>query len=163
MLTTQPSSVAMLDRMAERMWELLLRNLGGITEQEAYWRPHNDANNIRWIVGHLAWFEEWAHDALAGEGRYLTDRDPSAFLQGTIGELITRLSAARTRFRARVENLDEDDLSRMLSYFGRYDVSVLELLETHALHFTGHRFQIRYIRGTYSRVHGTRKSEFDPW
>jgi hypothetical protein len=27
----------------------------------------------------------------------------------------------------------------------------------------GHRFQVRYVRGTFSRAHGTRKSDFDPW
>jgi len=50
-----------------------------------------------------------------------------------------------------------------LSYFGRYDVSITELLKTHALHLAGHRFQVRYVRGTYSRAHGTRKADFDPW
>jgi len=76
------------------------------------------ANSVRWMIGHLAWFEEWAHDALRSEGRYLIDRDPTAYL---------------------------------------------DLLKTHAMHPAGHRFQVRYVRGTYSRAHGTRKSDFDPW
>jgi DinB superfamily len=62
--------------MAEQMWTLLQRNLTGITEAEADWRPHPAANPVRWMVGHLAWFEEWAHDALHRDGRYLVDRDP---------------------------------------------------------------------------------------
>lgn len=86
--------------MDEPMWGLLQRNLTGLTEAEADWRPHPAANPVRWMLGHLAWFEEWAHDAL-----------------------------------------------------GR----------THALHLAGHRFQVRYVRGTYSRAHGTRKADFDPW
>jgi hypothetical protein len=57
----------------------------------------------------------------------------------------------------------EADLEKKLSYFGRYELSELELLRTHALHLAGHRFQIRYVRGTHSRAHGTRKSDFDPW
>lgn len=89
------TSVQLLDEMDEQMWGLLQRNLAGITEAEADWRPH--------------------------------------------------------------------PLARQLSYFGRYDVSVLGLLKTHALHLAGHRFQIRYVRGTYSRAHGTRKADFDPW
>ena len=163
MLLTYHSPVQMLERMADRTSSLLLRNLTGITETEAFWRPHTDANSIRWIVGHLAWFEEWAHDALLGDGRYLTDKNPAAFLEGTIEQLIERLGAARKATRAVVGALAEEDLSHTISYFGRYDVTVMELLETHALHLAGHRFQIRYIRGAYSRFMGMPKAAFDPW
>ena len=155
--------VRLLDEMDEQTWGLLQRNLGGLTEAEADWRPHPSANNVRWMVGHLAWFEEWAHDALGQEGRYLIDRDPTAHLSGTVAELLARFGEARGRYRARLAELDEADLSRPVSYFGRYDVSGLALLETHALHLAGHRFQVRYVRGTYSRAHETRKADFDPW
>jgi hypothetical protein len=50
-----------------------------------------------------------------------------------------------------------------VTYFGRYEVTGLRLLETHTLHLAGHRFQVRYVRGTYSRAHGTPKAAFDPW
>ncbi len=156
-------TVKLLDEMDEQMWTLLERNLTGITEEEAEWRPHVAANNVRWIVGHLAWFEEWAHDALGDEGRYKLDRDPNAYLEGTLAEILARFAAARVRYRARLAGLGEPDLARQLSYFSRYDVSVLDLLKTHALHLAGHRFQVRYVRGTYSRAHGTRKADFDPW
>ena len=155
--------VQMLDEMDEQMWSLLQRNLTGLTEAEADWRPHPAANNVRWLVGHLAWFEEWAHDALRSEGRYLLDRDPTAYVVGTIPELIARFAAARTRYRTRLAELDDSDLTRQLSYFARYNVSVIDLLKTHALHLAGHRFQVRYVRGTYSRAHGTPKADFDPW
>jgi len=156
-------TVALLDGMDEQMWTLLQRNLGGITEDEADWRPHPSANPVRWIVGHLCWFEEWTHDALAQEGRYHVDKDPTAFVEGTIPELMTRFGAARERYRARIGALADADLGRMLSYFGRYDVTVLDVLKTHPLHLAGHRFQVRYVRGTYARAHGTRKADFDPW
>ena len=155
--------VRLLDEMDEQMWTLLRRNLTGIAEDEADWRPHPASNPVRWMVGHLAWFEEWAHDALCEEGRYLIDDDPTAYLDGTMPELIERFAVARGRYRARLEQLTEYDLSKQLSYFGRYEVSGLELLKTHALHLAGHRFQVRYVRGTYSRAHGTRKADFDPW
>ena len=155
--------VALLDQMDEQMWTLLQRNLTGITEDEADWRPHPQANPVRWMVGHLAWFEEWAGDALHREGRYLVDRDPTAYLEGTIDEIVARFAAARVRYRARLRELTEADLARSLSYLGRYDVTEVELLGTHALHLAGHRFQVRYVRGTYSRAHGTRKADFDPW
>ena len=155
--------VKLLDEMDEQMWTLLQRNLTGITEAEADWRPHDAANSVRWMVGHLAWFEEWAHDALGQEGRFLQDHDPTAYLDGTIAELLLRFSEARQRYRARLAKLDDAALARPLSYFGRYDVCGLDLLKTHALHLAGHRFQVRYVRGTYSRAHGTRKADFDPW
>jgi DinB superfamily len=155
--------VQLIDEMDEQMWTLLQRNLTGVTEAEADWRPHPMANTVRWMVGHLAWFEEWAHDALGGEGRYLVDRDPTAYLDGSIPDLIARFTTARTRYRARLSGLTEPELTKPLSYFGRYDVSGLDLLRTHALHLAGHRFQVRYVRGTFSRAHGTRKADFDPW
>jgi hypothetical protein len=62
-----------------------------------------------------------------------------------------------------VKLLDESDLERSISYFSHYEVSGLDLLKTHALHLAGHRFQLRYVRGAYSRAHGTRKADFDPW
>jgi hypothetical protein len=156
-------SAKLLDEMAEQMWLLLQRNLSGITEDEADWRPHPDANNVRWLLGHLVWFEEWTHDALRREGRYLVDRDPTAYAEGTITELLARFARARARLRVRLAHLDHHDLNDRLSYFGRYEVTGLELLKTHALHFAGHRFQIRYVRGTYARAHGTNKAAFDPW
>jgi hypothetical protein len=155
--------VAQLDAMDESMWTLLQRNLTGITEEEADWCPHPAANNVRWILGHLAWFEEWAHDALERDGRYLTDRLPTAILDGSVPELLKRFAAARVRYRACVATRTEATLQQKLSYFGQYDVSELALLQTHALHLAGHRFQIRYVRGAFSRAHGTSKADFDPW
>ncbi len=155
--------VRLLDEMDEQMWSLLQRNLQGVSEAEADWRPHPAANSVRWMIGHLAWFEEWAHDALSLDGRYLVDRDPTAYLDGSVPELLVRFAAARARYRARLGELTDVDLSRPRSYFGRYDVSGLDLLRTHALHLAGHRFQVRYVRGTYSRAHGTNKHDFDPW
>jgi DinB superfamily len=156
-------AVQLIDSMDEQMWTLLQRNLAGITEAEADWRPHPAANPVRWMVGHLAWFEEWARDALHRDGRYLVDRDPTAYLDGTIPELLARFRAARAGYRASLAELDQDALDATLSYLGRYDVSGLDLLKTHALHLAGHRFQVRYVRGTYSRAHGTSKTDFDPW
>ena len=106
---------------------------------------------------------EPAADALRREGRYLIDRDPTAYLEGTVAELIERFTRARSRFRARVAALDHHDLSDRLSYFGRYEATGLELLKTHALHLAGHRFQVRYVRGTFSRAYDTNKADFDPW
>ena len=63
------AAVRLVDEMDEQMWTLLQHNLTGLTEAEADWCPHPSANSVRWMLGHLAWFEEWAHDALRSEGR----------------------------------------------------------------------------------------------
>jgi DinB superfamily len=157
------AQVQLLDEMDESMWHLLWKNLGGITDAELDWRPHPAANPARWIVGHLTWFEEWAHDAIAGEGRYATDDGPNAYLDEAFDAVRSRFEAARARYRQRITALTSADLDRKVTYLKRYEVTVLELLKTHALHLAGHRFQIRYIRGAYARAHGTRKQDFDPW
>jgi hypothetical protein len=149
--------------MDERMWTLLQKNIAGLTEEEADWRPHPAANSVRWLLGHLAWFEEWAHDALGQEGRYLMDSDPTAYLDGTIRQVMGRFAAARARYRACLVELSDADLARELSYFSRYTVTGLDLLKTHTTHLAGHRFQVRYVRGAFSRAHGTSKAVFDPW
>ena len=156
-------AVQLLDEMDEQSWTMLQKNLRGITETEADWRPHPDANPVRWVVGHLAWYEEWAHDAIGQDGRYLNDRSPTAYLDTTMPELLTRFTVARERYRARIAALTEADLARTIRYLGRFDVTILALLETHALHLAGHGYQVRYVRGTYSRAHGTNKAEFDSW
>src|SRR4051812_19203811 len=108
------SSVQLLDDMDESMWSLLQKNLAGITEAEADWRPHRAANNVRWLLGHLTWFEEWAHDALGRDGRFLKDTDPTAYLEGSIPELLARFTAARARYRLRLAGLTEADLQKKL-------------------------------------------------
>ena len=82
---------------------------------------------------------------------------------GTVPEVLARFAKCRERYRARLRALEPADLDRELSYLGRYQVTGLDLLKTHALHLAGHRFQVRYVRGTYSRAHGTPKADFDPW
>lgn len=155
--------VEQLDAMDESMWTLLQRNLTGLTEEEADWRPHPAANSVRSILGHLTWFEEWAHDALRRDGRYLTDHSPTAVVDGSVRSLLERFATARARYRALMASRTEEMLRDRLSYFGQYEVTELALMQTHALHLAGHRFQIRYVRGAFSRAHGTRKSDFDPW
>ena len=120
--------VQLLSEMVEQMWDLVQRNLTGLTEAEADWRPHPAANSVRWMLGHLAWFEEWAHDALRREGRFLIDRDPTAYLEGTVSELLARFASGRARYRDRLARLAEQDLNAEISYFGRYSVSGLALL-----------------------------------
>ena len=41
------AAVQLVDEMDEQMWTLLQRNLTGITEAEADWRPHPAANSVQ--------------------------------------------------------------------------------------------------------------------
>ncbi len=155
--------VRLIAEMDEKTWVNLQKDLLGISDVELGWRPHPAANSVRWIVGHLAWFEEWVHDALLGAGRYLTDEGPQSYDGDPFPVVRARFESAHAGYRDRMVGLAERDLTRTLNYLRRYEVTVLDRLETHALHLAGHRYQIRYIRGAYSRAHGTRKADFDPW
>lgn len=151
------------DEMDRTTYDFLLHNLEGITDEELDWLPHPEANSARWILGHLLWFEEWASDAIEGTGRYLTDRSPTAVDVPSFDEARRRFDEARERYRRLMGALSEDDAARTIDYFGMFEVSLGHLAQMHALHLSGHQYQIRYIRGTYSRAHGTDKGIFDPW
>ncbi|OFW08831.1 MAG: hypothetical protein A3H96_08255 [Acidobacteria bacterium RIFCSPLOWO2_02_FULL_67_36] len=155
--------VTLLDGMDESATRSLRANLGGISETEMDWRPIEAANSVRWILSHLIWFEEWARDALDQRGRYLTDTGASACPPAPFDDLWARFENARREYRARIALLTGEDLAREIDFFGRERVTVLDLLTTHTQHLSGHRFQIRYIRGAYSRTAGTEKALFDPW
>ncbi|GAA4416202.1 hypothetical protein GCM10023187_47440 [Nibrella viscosa] len=51
--------VSLLSDMTDFQYKSLWGNLKGITEKEADWKPNAESNSIRWVVGHLCWFEEW--------------------------------------------------------------------------------------------------------
>jgi hypothetical protein len=144
-------------------YQLLWQNLKGMSEEELEWRPHPEANHCRWILGHLLWFEDWLPDALSSTGRYLTDRGPRSDDFEDLDELRKRFDVYAERRLAAYERLSEAALEDERDYFGAYRVDLLTLVRTHAGHMAGHRYQIRYIRGIYSRAHGTDKAVFDPW
>lgn len=144
-------------------YDLLWKNLSSITEAELDWRPHPEANNARWVLGHLLWFEDWLPDALQGTGRYLTDKGPLSETFADLPELRAHFDAHAERRATAYETLNEANLKEQRNYFGAYDVNLLALVRTHAGHMAGHRYQIRYIRGTYSRAKQTDKSVFDAW
>ena len=68
-----------------------------------------------------------------------------------------------TRRRNVFDGLEHGDLDRTVDYLGVATYTVGQLVRTHAAHFTGHTWQIRYVRGTYSRAFGTDKRVFDPF
>ncbi len=155
--------VKLLEVMAESTFKQLWTNLGGITESELDWKPNNESNSTRWVIGHLYWFEEWLADTLDNKGRYLTDKKPMSIQDISFEEVRKRFEIARTRVAEASISLTPDQLKNEINYVGRFDLPIRELLQVHVLHMAGHRYQIRYVRGTYSRVHHSNKADFDPW
>lgn len=156
--------VRLLQDMTDYQYKSLWGNLKGITEKEADWEPNPESNSTRWVIGHLCWFEEWMADAIENKGRYLTDKKPMSIPEPTMEALRTRFDAARARSIQVIKSLTADMLSKKVLFVGRVEVTLFNLLQTQVTHMSGHRFQVRYIRGTYSRVfHITNKADFDPW
>lgn len=155
--------IAVYQDLSDASYEMLWSNLAGVSEEELDWRPHPAANPVRWILGHLIWFEEWVADAIENTGRYGVDLRPTAVEVATLDEARERFDAGRQRLRSLAGSLDDGELMREVDYFGAGERSLRELIGGHALHMAGHRYQVRYVRGAYSRAHGTRKESFDPW
>lgn len=159
-----PKEVQLLQSMTIWEYKSLWGNLKGITEEEADWKPNPESNPVRWVVGHICWYEEWMADAMENKGRYLTDKNPMSVQEPTMEAMRARFDAARARSISVVNGLTPDRLTDKVIFVGRVETPIYNLLKTHTTHMSGHRYQIRYIRGTYSRVfHITSKADFDPW
>ncbi|QIP13453.1 DinB family protein [Spirosoma aureum] len=156
--------VHLLQGMSGWEYKSLWGNLKGITEKEADWKPNPESNSVRWVVGHLCWFEEWVADAIENKGRYLTDKKPVSIVEPTMEAMKARFDAAKARSTRLIEGLTAETWTRKVIFVGRVEVPIFNLIQSLVSHTAGHRYQVRYIRGTYSRVfHITNKADFDPW
>lgn len=155
--------VSVLNEVSVFHYQNFRKLLKGISKEELDWHIHPDANSIRWNLGHLRWFEDWISDAIENTGRYGKDTGPLAYDFDDLETFLADFDKANERRIKVYESLTEADLSREIDYFGAYTMSVFGLVRTHAGHTAGHRYQIRMIRGTYSRANKTDKSVFDPW
>ena len=59
MTTATESSTAAHRNAYQISQHMLLKNLDGVTEEQAVERPRPDMNNVVWLVGHLAY---WRHE-----------------------------------------------------------------------------------------------------
>ncbi len=149
--------------MAKSSYDFLWQILAGIDEKEADWRPNPESNPTRWMVEHLCWFEEWAADTIENKGRYLTDKKPGKVAEPSLEKLKARFDANRTRTDELVAKLTPEQLKREITFVGRFPSTIQKMLRIHVSHLAGHLYQIRYVRGTFSRVFHTNKAIFDPW
>jgi uncharacterized protein YutD len=144
--------------------------LKGVTDEELDWKINEESNSIRWIIGHLNWFEEWACDAIQETGLYLIKDQPStSFQEKSLEEMKSRFTKAHEKYDSLVQNLTAEQIRRPSQYLyndydkKRADVDLKTILAIHCTHFYGHLYQIRMIRGTYSRIKNTEKAKFDKW
>lgn len=162
--------VKVLEEIDTGSYGFLWSVLRYVTEDELDWRLHPEANTLRWVVGHLNWFEEWVADAMTGTGMYLEEKGgPTSFQERPFDRMKERFDAARQRYVQTMRSLTPDDLKREIRFVyneaqdQRWEMPMSELLRIHTTHMSGHLYQGRYIRGTYSRAHQTDKARFDAW
>lgn len=84
-------------------------------------------------------------------------------MEPTIEALKARFDAAKARKKRLAEALTPATWNRKVVYVGRMDTPVFNLIQSLVSHTAGHRYQVRYIRGTHSRVFHTNKADFDEW
>lgn len=162
--------VRVLEEIDQGSFDHLQHNLEHVTEEELDWQLHPQANTLRWVVGHLIWFEEWVSDAIEETGMYLDNRQgPASFQEHPFSRMKERFTAARQRYVQLTRRLKPADIRRPAQFVynkeqdSRWETDVRTILRIHATHFAGHHYQVRYIRGTYSRTSKTDKARFDPW
>ncbi len=150
--------------MATGGYQYLWEKLAGITDDELDWKPNKEANSVRWIVGHICWFEEYFADTLGDrKGRYLTDKKPMSINDEPYEKVKQRFDAARKQTAQRLASLTPAQSQQIVKFVDRFDVTLKDMAYIYVEHMGGHTYQIRYVRGTYSRVFKTNKALFDPW
>lgn len=144
--------------------------LDGITEEELDWKINKAANSARWIIGHLNWFEEWTCDAIEDTGLYHIKNQPTtSFQSDSFEDMKTRFTKAHEKYNGLIKDLSAEQIRRPSRYLyndhdkKRADVDLRTILKIHCTHFYGHLYQLRMIRGTYSRLNNTDKAKFDKW
>jgi len=157
------AKVAWIAHMHEVAFKSLWYFLRRVDEEELDWQIHPAANTMRRILAHLHFVETLTADTVAGVVAPGASRDPKSYEPRPLPELRAQYTAAFKRTQAAMDVLTESDLAREVDMFGVTTATLLQLLENHAAHTAGHTYQIRLIRGTYSRAHHTDKSRFDPW
>ena len=150
------------DALVEAQSGILRRTLTAISDAELDWRPHPEANGIRWILGHQLWYEAWVVDVVDGVGEGRDEAGSRSRDVPSAQAFWSALTPLGERRRACFAALREGDLARPVEYLGVDGYTVGKVVRTHAAHFTGHTWQVKYVRGAYSRAFGTDKRVFDP-
>lgn len=149
--------IALLLEMERCVWSHIWQNLTGLTEEEYRWRPLPQANDINWILRHLAGYERYCGNIVRG-----VDVGREHWPDAPFPQIKRDLEALAAEYQRAIAPLRWDDLIHQVPYGRGRPRRLNDLLSYHPLHTSGHRFQIRYIRGTHARLTGRDKSVFDP-
>ena len=145
--------VAVLKRLAVYAFDSLERTCQGITEEEAEWRPVEEANNTRWILNHVS---RIANIALPRALNEKSDYTPSGWPENyqeetfTVEELFRDINAARATVEKAFDAVTSQDLAVEIP--GRRGPRKRELaLFIYIGEIIGHKGQIAAIRGNLKR------------
>ena len=126
--------------------------VAGLTAEQAAWKPGPERHSIWQIVRHLIRWKEGVLVALEGAPRpyrEISDRDweEASGDQATWEGDVERLRRVSLEFKARVEAMDEGELSRELPWYAGNPARPIDrrLLDM-ATHDVYHAGQVQYIR-----------------
>ncbi len=145
--------VAVLKRFAEYAFEYLERTCQDLTEEEAEWRPVEEANNTRWILNHIS---RITNIALPRALKKDSDYTPSGWTENyreetfTVEELFKDINGARAAVAKAFEGIPSKDLDEEIP--GRRGPRKRELaLFIYIGEIISHKGQIAAIRGNIKR------------
>ena len=114
--------------------------------------PYPASNDVRWILGHLLWYEAWVADVVDGVGGGRAEACDRCRSVRDADEFWSTFEPWADRRRARVAALEAADLDRLVTYLDVPGSTVGRTVRTHAAHFAGHTWQVEYVRGAFSRA-----------
>ena len=169
-MTDAPSVPDFVVRLLDLTHATLRGSVHGLTEEEARWRPSEDANSIVWLAWHYSrWMdgmsarvtgeeEVWVADGWAerlgmpaGADGLGDTPDRVGSFTPTMAPVMEYAEAAHDACVRRVCALGADDLVRPFVHHGGSPVRpVWQSLANTAMDFTQHVGQIAYLRGLLS-------------
>jgi uncharacterized damage-inducible protein DinB len=145
--------VAVLKRFAEYAFEYLERTCQDLTEEEAEWRPVEEANNTRWILNHISRITNISLPrTLKKDSDYTPSGWPENYREETysVEELLRDINGARATVDEAFDVITSQDLAEEIP--GRRGPRKLELaLFTYINEIISHKGQIAAIRGNIKR------------
>jgi uncharacterized damage-inducible protein DinB len=145
--------VAVLKRFAEYAFESLERTCRDLTEEEADWRPVEQANNVRWILNHVSRIANIIIPrALKEESDYTPPGWPENYREETftVEELLRDINGARATAEKAFDGITSQDLDEEIP--GRRGPRKRELaLFIYIGEIISHKGQIAAIRGNIKR------------
>jgi uncharacterized damage-inducible protein DinB len=128
----------------------VLEALGGLTAEQAIWKPAPDCNSIWQIVDHLTASTLWQIEMLEkGEAAFPAWTQPAGN-ESDWQASINRLKEAHERLNVTLGQLSEKELLNIP--VPEWKKTLLELLLSSAAHEAYHDGQIDYLKGLHARV-----------